>query len=93
MHFGLSDEQRVLQEESGRFFAGVAPRARAGDREAWAALTKLGWQSLAVEAEAGGSGGGAVDLAVVLTEAGKAVLALPLLSTAGLAGSFLSTWA
>ncbi len=90
MRFGLSDDQRALQEESARFFTYVAPKARRGEPGAWTALTKLGWQSVGIESEAGGSGGGAEELAVVLAEAGKAVLALPLLSTAGLAGAFLA---
>lgn len=90
MHFGLTEEQRVLQEESGRFFADLAPKARADAAGAWATLTELGWQALAIPAAAGGSDRGSVDLAVVLTESGRSLLALPLLSTAGLAGAFLS---
>jgi alkylation response protein AidB-like acyl-CoA dehydrogenase len=90
MQFGLTDDQRVLQEESRRFFADVAPRARRCDPGTWALLTRLGWQAVAIEPDAAGSGGGLVDLAVVLAEAGKVALALPLLSTAGLAGSFLA---
>lgn len=90
MRFGLDREQEFVRDEARKFFADLAPGVgERGPDRAWRALTELGWQAVGVEEKAGGGGGGLLDLAVVLTEAGRSLLPLPLVSTAGLAGAFL----
>lgn len=89
MQFDLSDDQRLLRDTSRSFFAAEAPlektrRAmeedpRGIEPELWRKLAEMGFVGLLLPPSVGGQGLGAVELAVVLEEAGRVCLPGPLL--------------
>ena len=98
MDFLLSDEQRALRDMARDVFARVYPPARLRElwdgkprgTDAWRTLAEQGLVGLTVPEEHGGSGGDAVDLMVVLEEAGRACVPEPLLDTAAAAVAVLA---
>jgi alkylation response protein AidB-like acyl-CoA dehydrogenase len=89
MNFGLSDEQLAIKETARRLFddyrRGTSVRASAErggtDGALWARLTGLGWPGVAIAEEHGGGGLGAVEVAILAEEAGRALAPVPLLGT------------
>ena len=87
MDFSLSEEQRALQDMAREVFTRLYPPATlrklwdGGERDAgaWRALAEQGLVGLTVAEDLGGSGGDAIDAAVVLEEAGRSCLPEPLL--------------
>jgi len=89
MKFELSDDQALLRASTRDFFAGAAPLAKTRalmEHDArgfapaqWAELASMGYVGLLIPASAGGQGLGAVELAVVMEEAGRVCLPGPLL--------------
>jgi alkylation response protein AidB-like acyl-CoA dehydrogenase len=86
--FGLSDEQRLLDDSVRRFLAERLPIARvrelrdAGggfDRDAWKELAALGVVGCLVPEEFGGAGLGVLDAAVIATALGHGASPLPFL--------------
>src|SRR5438270_1600743 len=90
MNFDLNHEQKEIKQVARDLlsarspFSKVREAAEAGeyDPNLWAELVGLGWPGIAVSAEHGGQGLGAVGLAVLLEELGYACAATPFLSTA-----------
>jgi alkylation response protein AidB-like acyl-CoA dehydrogenase len=88
--FDLNDEQKQIKEVAHGLlsarspFSKVRDAAEAGayDPALWNELVELGWPGIAVSAEHGGQGLGAVELAVLLEELGYACAASPFFSTA-----------
>jgi len=82
LDFGLSDEQRLLQETLRGFAAKECPAARrrelfeagGGDETLWRGLCELGLAGLAVPEAHGGSGLGVLDLALCSEVLGEAAL-------------------
>ncbi|HEX2384335.1 MAG TPA: acyl-CoA dehydrogenase family protein [Acidimicrobiales bacterium] len=82
MDFGLSDEQRLLQETANRFVADVCPSERAKQwdeehhypAELFTGFAEMGWFELPFPEDQGGGGGGAADLAVIAEALGHASL-------------------
>jgi alkylation response protein AidB-like acyl-CoA dehydrogenase len=72
MRFAFSDEQLALKREARRVLE-KAP--------AWEQIVALGWPGLAIPEQYGGAGLGWVELCAVLEEAGRVLLAAPLLSS------------
>lgn len=95
MDFALTEEQRFIQESARSFLADAAgPDAlRAAvegpdgfDANLWASLAgEMGFAGLMVPEAQGGSGLGAVEMALVLEETGRALAAVPFFETAVLA--------
>jgi alkylation response protein AidB-like acyl-CoA dehydrogenase len=90
MNFDFSEDQRTIKSTARELLADRSPfervraaaEARRYDGALWRELCGLGWPGIAVAAEHGGQGLGAVELAVLLEELGYAVAATPLLGTA-----------
>jgi alkylation response protein AidB-like acyl-CoA dehydrogenase len=90
MNFDLTDDQREIKRTARDLLAArssfqrVRAAAESGhyDDGLWRELSELGWPGIAIGAEHGGQGLGAVGLAIVLEELGYAVATAPLLSTA-----------
>lgn len=92
MHFALTDDQRAIQEAAQAFLADSAgPDTRAAalespsgwDEALWRGLgAEMGFAGLMVPEAHGGSGLGAVEMALVLEETGKALTAAPLFESA-----------
>jgi alkylation response protein AidB-like acyl-CoA dehydrogenase len=95
MEFALTEDQRFIQESAQGFLSEAAgPEALravveggAGwDRALWASLAgEMGFAGLMVPEALGGSGLGAVEMALVLGETGRTLAAIPFFETAVLA--------
>jgi len=89
MKFDLSDDQQLLRQSTRDFFAAEAPLektrrameddARGFELPLWKQLAEMGYVGLLLPTEQGGRGLGAVELAVVMEEAGRVCLPGPLL--------------
>jgi alkylation response protein AidB-like acyl-CoA dehydrogenase len=91
MNFAFTEEQEFIREAARSFLADRAgPEALrqalaspAGWQEAlWPRLAELGWIGAMVPESLGGSGLGAVELALILEETGQRLTALPFFETA-----------
>lgn len=100
MDFGLSDDQRLLEETLRSFLADRVPidRVRAlreescpNDREVWRSLAELGMTGILVPEAQGGSGLGLLDAALVSQSLGHAVTPTAFLSSAVIAPVALRT--
>src|SRR5208282_260135 len=100
MQFGLSESQEFLKDSARKFFAGECPSAEvrrlmetetAFDAGLWAKLTEQGYTGIIFPEAYGGVGLGKVELALLMEEAGRALLPGPLFSTVALAGAVLDT--
>src|SRR4029450_12889158 len=96
MDFSLSDEQRALTDLAAQIFKDLSPLERlkaveqsdAGwDRDLWGELAKAGLLAAALPEEYGGSGGGFLDLCLLLEPPGPPAAMVPPLPT--LAGAAL----
>jgi alkylation response protein AidB-like acyl-CoA dehydrogenase len=90
MDFDLTEDQREIKNVARGLLAARSPFARVReaaesgryDDTLWKEIVELGWPGIAVPAQYGGQGLGAVELAVLLEELGYACAATPFLSTA-----------
>jgi alkylation response protein AidB-like acyl-CoA dehydrogenase len=91
MRFALADEQEDLRALARRFFDTEFPietvrrvmeSATGSDPSSWARLAEVGFTGLAIGEEYGGAGASAVEVAVLLREAGRALVPAPLLPAA-----------
>jgi alkylation response protein AidB-like acyl-CoA dehydrogenase len=97
--FDLSPEQREIKDVARELLAARSPLAKVReaaeaatyDLTLWGELLELGWPGIAVAAEHGGQGLGAVELAVLSEELGYACAATPFLSTAAAAAAIQAT--
>lgn len=99
MKFDLSDDQALLRQTTRDFLTNEWPiekarkvmedEPRGYDPAAWQQLAEMGYLGLTVPANAGGQGLGAIELAVVLEEVGRACMPGPYLD-AVLAASLLA---
>jgi alkylation response protein AidB-like acyl-CoA dehydrogenase len=98
MQFGLNESQEILKESARKFFAGECPIAEvrrlmetdtAFDANLWAKLAEQGYTGIIFPEEFAGVGLGIVELALLMEEAGRALLPGPFFSTVPLAGSVL----
>lgn len=85
------DEQAMLRESAERYvapgFAGSsAKRERASADgalfDSWSTYAELGWLGVAIPEQYDGSGGGIVELMIIMEAVGRGLLGEPLLSTA-----------
>lgn len=99
MDLSLSDEQRLLQDSVARFFG----REYAFDKRRailelperfspaiWRTMAELGWLGLPLPEAEGGSGGGAVEDALVMEQLGKGLVLEPYATTVLLCGGLLA---
>lgn len=96
MNFQLSEEQRMLRDALGGYLArhqgsnapaaDMAADATSG-RQLWSALCELGVSSISLPADAGGFGGGPMDVTVVMREIGRALAITPFVGSAVIAGN------
>jgi alkylation response protein AidB-like acyl-CoA dehydrogenase len=99
MKFDLSEDQALLRQSTRDFLGSEWPidkvrraledEARGYDRAAWARLAEMGYLGLLLPARVGGQGLGAVELAAVLEEIGRACMPGPYLDVV-LAGTLLA---
>ena len=98
MDFDLNDEQRLLRDSVERLIAdrygfevrrGFMAAADGWSRDNWARFAELGLLGLPFSGEAGGFGGGAVEIALVMEAFGRGLVVEPYLATVLLAGRLL----
>jgi pimeloyl-CoA dehydrogenase small subunit len=96
MDFGLSDEQKLLQDSITRLLAdcyGFEARKRYAQegfsRAMWTQYAALGLLALPFDEKYGGIGGSAVDTMLVMEAFGRALVIEPYLATVVLSGSLL----
>ena len=102
MQFGLSESQQILKDTARKFFAGESPIATvrkaietetAFDATLWTKLAEQGFTGIITPEEYGGMGLGNVELALLMEEAGYALLPGPFFSTVALAGNVIDACA
>jgi alkylation response protein AidB-like acyl-CoA dehydrogenase len=90
MDFSLTDEQRALADLAGQILGDKCTLERLKavehgearyDSDVWAEFAKAGLLGAALPESVGGSGGGFIDICLLLEQQGKRVPMLPLLST------------
>ncbi|MFI6361390.1 acyl-CoA dehydrogenase family protein [Nocardia sp. NPDC050630] len=101
MAFSFTAEQEELRATVRRFLADKSPSAAVRhwmetepghDPAVWKQMAEqLGLHGLALPEEYGGSGGGPVELGIVLEEMGRALLPSPYFATVALGGQALAT--
>ncbi|HEU0199511.1 MAG TPA: acyl-CoA dehydrogenase family protein [Burkholderiaceae bacterium] len=91
MEFVLTEEQTMLQASVRRFvdkaytFAARTESLReygGFDRRHWTTMADMGWLGVALDEEAGGTGGSAIEQAIVLEELGRGLVVEPVLAVA-----------
>ncbi len=95
MHFAFDEDQDAMRRATRRFLASVAPPSavraamatdRGWDADTWRRLgAELGLAALIVPEAHGGAGLGAVEVAAVMEEMGRALFCAPFFSTVCLA--------
>lgn len=89
MDFDLSSTQKMMQAAARTFLTKECPTSRvrrlmatetAFDAELWSAMAYQGWLGITVDEQYGGLGLGAIELAVIAEEMGRAVLPGPFVS-------------
>lgn len=102
MDFSYTEEQQMLQDSVQKFVQnsydfetrrGFIESEKGFSEENWQLFAELGWLTVPFSEEDGGFGGSAVDLMVMMTEFGKAMLVEPYLATAVLGGGLVSALA
>src|SRR6516225_5522440 len=100
MNFGLNESQEILKESAREFFAGECPiyevrrlmeTETAFAPSLWAKLAEQGYTGIIFPEEVGGIGLGIVELALLMEEAGRALLPGPFFSTVPLAGAVIDS--
>ena len=98
MQFGLNENQIILRDSAREFFAGECSMVTvrrlmdtdtAYDATLWSHLAAQGYTGVIFGEEYGGVGLGVVELALLMEEAGRALLPGPLFSTVALAGAVI----
>jgi alkylation response protein AidB-like acyl-CoA dehydrogenase len=92
-------EQTILRDSAEKFLGGrydyrtfqkIADSEAGWSRELWVELAELGWLGLPFAAEDGGSGGGAVELAILMEAFGRHLVIEPYLATVVLGGGLVA---
>jgi alkylation response protein AidB-like acyl-CoA dehydrogenase len=93
-------EQTILRDSAEKFLGGrydyrtfqkIADSEAGWSRELWSELAELGWLGLPFAAEDGGSGGGAVELAILMEAFGRHLVIEPYLATVVLGGGLVAS--
>jgi len=99
MQFGLSESQEILKDNARKFFAGECPLnhvrklAETGstyDADLWSKMAAQGFTGIIFPEEYGGMGMSAVDLILLMEEAGRALVPGPFFATVALAATVIN---
>ena len=86
-----SAEKFLAERYDYRSFQKIADSEAGWSREIWAEFATLGWLGLPFTLEDGGSGGGAVELAILMEAFGKHLVIEPYLATVVLGGGLVAS--
>ncbi len=96
--FALTEEQEMLRDTARQFLSDrvgtdvvrdLMASRRGFDDDLWDRTVQMGWQSMAVPEEHGGSGYGWTEVGLLMEEMGRALLPAPYLSAAVLGAAAL----
>lgn len=99
MNFDLTEEQQMIVDQAAKFVANESPVERfrrlreteqGWEPGMWAKMAEQGWLAIAVPEEQGGFGGSFLDMALILEQLGRGLVAEPIIASAVLAGGILS---
>ena len=99
MNFDLTEEQQMIVDQAAKFVANESPVERfrklreteqGWEPTMWAKMAEQGWLAIAVPEEQGGFGGNFLDMALILEQLGRGLVAEPIIASAVLAGGILS---
>ena len=99
MDLAYDTEQTILRGSADKFlaerygyhtFRKIADSETGWSREIWIELAKLGWLGLPFAPEDGGSGGSAVELAILMEAFGKHLVIEPYVATVVLGGGLIA---
>lgn len=83
--------QRLLRDRHDhRMFQTIAASEHGWSPALWAAFAEMGWLGLPFAEDDGGSGGGAIEIAVLMEEFGRALVVEPFLPTVVLGGGLVA---
>jgi alkylation response protein AidB-like acyl-CoA dehydrogenase len=85
-----SAEKFLAERYDYRAFQEIAASEAGFSRELWAEFAQLGWLGLPFAAEDGGTGGGAVELAILMEAFGRHLVVEPYLATVVLGGGLIT---
>ncbi|MGA7489912.1 MAG: acyl-CoA dehydrogenase [Xanthobacteraceae bacterium] len=85
-----SAEKFLSERYDYRAFQNIAASEAGFDRKLWAEFAELGWLGLPFDVEDGGSGGGAVELAILMEAFGRHLVVEPYLATVVLGGGLIA---
>ena len=85
-----SAEKLLAERHDFRAFQKIADSEAGWSPELWAQFAALGWLGLPFAAEDGGSGGGAVELAILMEAFGRHLVIEPYLATVVLGGGLVA---
>jgi alkylation response protein AidB-like acyl-CoA dehydrogenase len=86
-----SAEKLLAERYDYRTFQKIADTEPGWSREIWSEFAALGWLGLPFAPEDGGSGGGAVELAILMEAFGKHLVIEPYLATVVLGGGLVAS--
>jgi alkylation response protein AidB-like acyl-CoA dehydrogenase len=98
MQFGLNESQEILRQNARQFFAGECPMTHVRhlaehqqqyDPALWSKMAAQGYTGIIFPEKYDGLGLGAVELILLMEEAGRALLPGPFWSTVALAGGVI----
>lgn len=93
MDFGFTEQQEMLRTMARDFLAKECPKTKVRqldedekgyDPTTWRNMAELGWQGLILPEEYGGTGGGFLDLVILVEEMGRNILPGPFFPTVAL---------
>jgi len=99
MDFNLSEDHKLIKDTIARFMRDeygfekrlkIVEEGKGSDDATWAQLAELGLVAAVLPESAGGLGGTGLDIAVVMEEFGRGILAEPYLATAVLGAGILA---
>jgi alkylation response protein AidB-like acyl-CoA dehydrogenase len=99
MNFDLTEEQEMIVDQAAKFVANESPvgrfrkmrdTERGWELEMWAKMAEQGWLAIEIPEEQGGFGGSFVDMALILEQLGRGLVAEPFIASAVLGGGLLS---
>jgi alkylation response protein AidB-like acyl-CoA dehydrogenase len=85
-----SADKFLAERHDYRTFQKIADSETGWSPELWAEFAELGWLGLPFATEDGGSGGGAVELSILMTAFGKHLVIEPYLATVVLGGGLVA---
>jgi alkylation response protein AidB-like acyl-CoA dehydrogenase len=99
MNLQYTTEQHLLRESAGKFLAArydypcyqrICAAEPGWSAQIWGEFAQLGWLGLPFSEDQGGSGGGAVEIAILMEAFGRSLVLEPYIATVLLGGGLVA---